>query len=676
MSSCKHLIFLSDTQTTCQRQASDLSWHGASSLHISAILAAYNRQMVSILSPAAEEEPLVQLLDKLLQLYADVHQQTQNWLKQNPRFAVPNSSASSAINLAQFLALRQHELRELQDELSCLGLSSLGRGESGVFDNLRQVIKLLSYSLGKIPPDLETDVNHISGALGRTILKQNTRDLFGPAPPSRDVYIMVTMPDEAAEDYLLVKALLMNGMNCARINCAHGNRQTWLAMIEQVQRASVETGLDCRIAMDLAGQKIRTCAIEGDTSVYHLKPKRNIYGNTLEPGFIQIVRAHHIQNFGESEHFQIVIDDTIQAELNVKDRLYFVDLRGKRRHLEVIKRDDQDRVLTSCWDGAYISNKTRFQWKPYEELTPNNHQADIALIALQPKPAKIRLYKNDHLLLTGPDIPGRPASVDDTGNVITPAQIGLSHGSILAELKAGAAVWIDDGKIGAVVESLSDHGALLRITHARSKGTLLRPDKGVNFPDTELTLPSLTTKDLDDLDFVCQHANIVAYSFVQDGDAMLQLQNELNKRGTNTMPIIAKIETARAVKNLPEIILSTLGRRPIGIMIARGDLAIELGSVRMAEIQEEMLSLCEAAHVPVIWATQVLESMTKEGLSSRPEITDAAMSVRAEVVMLNKGPYIVEALTVLNEILKRMQAHQRKKSTRLRALHQWPLEQV
>jgi len=621
----------------------------------------------------AGEEPIGQLWDRLLQLYANVHQRTQNWLKQNPRFAVSDASASGAVNLIQYLALRQHELRELQDKLSCLGLSSLGRGESGVFDNLKQVIKLLSYSLGKIPPDLETDLAHLSGSHGRTILKQNAEVLFGPTSPSRDVYIMVTLPDEAAEDYLLVKALLMNGMNCARINCAHGNKQTWLAMIEQVHRASVETDLDYRIAMDLAGQKIRTCAIEGGTSVYHLKPRRNIYGETLEPGYIQIVRSHHLQDYSESDYFQIVIDDTIQAELNVKDRLYFVDLRGKHRYLEVIMRDDQGRVLTSCWQGAYISNKTRFQWEPHDELVPSNHQADIALIALQTKQAKVRLYKNDNLLLTGPDIPGKPASLDETGNVISPAQIGLSHGSILEELKAGSSVWIDDGKIGAVVESVSNQGALLRITHARSKGTVPHPDKGVNFPDTELELPSLTTKDLNDLDFVCQHADIVAYSFVQDGDAMLQLQKELNKRGVKAMPVIAKIETARAVKNLPEIILSAIGRQPLGIMIARGDLAIELGSVRMAEIQEEILSLCEAAHVPVVWATQVLESMTKEGLSSRPEITDAAMSVRAEIVMLNKGPYIVEALTVLDEILKRMQTHQRKKGTRLRALHQWPL---
>jgi len=106
-------------------------------------------------------------------------------------------------------------------------------------------------------------------------------------------------------------------------------------------------------------------------------------------------------------------------------------------------------------------------------------------------------------------------------------------------------------------------------------------------------------------------------------------------------------------------------------MIARGDLAVEIGYQRLAEIQEEILWLCEAAHVPVIWATQVLENLAKKGIPTRAEITDAAMAERAECVMLNKGDYIQEAVTILDDVLHRMEAHQSKKSPRLRALHLW-----
>lgn len=106
-------------------------------------------------------------------------------------------------------------------------------------------------------------------------------------------------------------------------------------------------------------------------------------------------------------------------------------------------------------------------------------------------------------------------------------------------------------------------------------------------------------------------------------------------------------------------------------MIARGDLAVEIGFERLAEIQEELLWVCEAAHVPIVWATQVLESLSKTGLPSRAEITDAAMAQRAEIVMLNKGTFVVQAIKMLDDVLRRMEGHARKKNPTLRALSAW-----
>lgn len=93
--------------------------------------------------------------------------------------------------------------------------------------------------------------------------------------------------------------------------------------------------------------------------------------------------------------------------------------------------------------------------------------------------------------------------------------------------------------------------------------------------------------------------------------------------------------------------------------------------LRLPEIQEELLWLCEAAHVPVIWATQVLEGFVKNGIPTRAEMTDAAMGNRAECVMLNKGPYLADAVNVLGRVLSRMQDHQYKKTPQLRALRSW-----
>ena len=140
--------------------------------------------------------------------------------------------------------------------------------------------------------------------------------------------------------------------------------------------------------------------------------------------------------------------------------------------------------------------------------------------------------------------------------------------------------------------------------------------------------------------------------------------------------VVLKIETRRAFERLPQLLLTAMRRPRAGIMIARGDLAVEVGYQRLAEIQEEILWLCEAAHLPVIWATQVLEQLSKNGVPSRAEISDAALGARAECVMLNKGPHIDEAVLALDDILGRMAEHHYKKNALLPQLHSWYSESI
>jgi len=158
-------------------------------------------------------------------------------------------------------------------------------------------------------------------------------------------------------------------------------------------------------------------------------------------------------------------------------------------------------------------------------------------------------------------------------------------------------------------------------------------------------------------------------SFVRHERDIHQLRSRLRELDAEQMGIVLKIETRQAFERLPNMIFAAMRQHPIGVMIARGDLAVECGYERLAEVQEEILWICEAAHIPVIWATQVLESMAKRGQPSRAEITDAAMGERAECVMLNKGAHIVAAVSTLDDILRRMENHQSKKSARLRQLH-------
>jgi pyruvate kinase len=178
----------------------------------------------------------------------------------------------------------------------------------------------------------------------------------------------------------------------------------------------------------------------------------------------------------------------------------------------------------------------------------------------------------------------------------------------------------------------------------------------------------LTDDDLAVLPFVVQHADAVSLSFVRRPDDVRVLHEALSALGRPNIGIVLKIETRAGFENLPRLLLEGLRQPPLAVMIARGDLAVEVGFERLAELQEEILWLCEASHVPVIWATQVLDTMARTGVPSRAEVTDAAASVAAECVMLNKGPFVDEAVRVLCNILRRMEKHHYKKRSLFRKL--------
>jgi pyruvate kinase len=174
---------------------------------------------------------------------------------------------------------------------------------------------------------------------------------------------------------------------------------------------------------------------------------------------------------------------------------------------------------------------------------------------------------------------------------------------------------------------------------------------------------------------VIANADLVGYSFVQDESDIESLWHEIKPRLKHLhrpVPgLILKIETEKAVRNLPDLIVTAAAHAPVGVMIARGDLAVEVGFHRLAELQEELLWLAEAAHTPVIWATQVLEQLVKKGMPSRAEISDIVLAQRAECVMLNKGEFLLDALDTVNNVFHRMGDHQHKKTARLRALRSW-----
>ena len=244
----------------------------------------------------------------------------------------------------------------------------------------------------------------------------------------------------------------------------------------------------------------------------------------------------------------------------------------------------------------------------------------------------------------------------------------------LAACEVGERIFIDDGKLTTEVVAVAGWGVVVEATGSPDEdGYKLKPEKGVNFPDTEFSIPALTEKDIEDLEFVAMNADGIEFSFVQSAADIDDLHKALVaiRPDWQTLSLILKIETTRALGNLPEMIVRAAGKQPTAVMIARGDLAVEIGFTRLAEMQEEILWIGEAAQVPVIWATQVLEHLIKKGFPSRGEMTDAAMAARAECVMLNKGPHLMEAIPELIALLARMGGHQYKKTPTLRRLASW-----
>jgi pyruvate kinase len=421
----------------------------------------------------------------------------------------------------------------LQDSLHVNGLSSLASAESHIHSQLQSILQRLGVNY----PSKELDT--CTYAFNLAQMGQKSKLLFGEKSDVLVPYIMVTFDTSFADNYAIIKNLLQNGMNVARINCAHDNEATWSKMIHHLKKACRTTGMDCKVYMDLAGPKIRTKLLS----------------------------------------------------------------KGK----------EKGKVKVQEGQKVWLSDEAR------------GFTAEDIVIS--------------------PHVPG-----------------------IIAMLKKGERVYIDDGMIKCVVETSGKKKAALRIIRISSTKPQIKAEKGINFPDSEINIDPLTEFDKKCLPFICRHADMVGYSFVRYPSDLETLQDALKKHAARPPFIIIKIETPEAVNNLPGLLFHGMRDRVFGTMIARGDLAVEIGFERMGEIQEEILWICEAAQVPVVWATQVLENLNRSGIATRSEITDVAHAAMAECVMINKGNHTIEVIETLRDILHRIGGHHIKKRFTFRPL--------
>ena len=346
------------------------------------------------------------------------------------------------------------------------------------------------------------------------------------------------------------------------------------------------------------------------------------------------------------------------------DELQFRDTRGKKRRLAIAEKDDKGLILES-YQGAYVATGAKLKLLRQD----SGEKLTYRVGELPPVEQPLLLREGDVLILHRSDAPGEPAKEGADGNVTSPAHIGCQQPEVFEFVAEGDPISLNDGKISGTVRSVSDDQLEVEITRAKPTGSNLRGNRGINFPGSDIRLPGLTAADRLNLPFIAEHADAVSLSFVREPADIRQLQDALKAFPDRSLGVVVKIETKRGFKNLPQLLLTAMRSYPAAVMIARGDLAVECGWERLAELQEEILWFCEAARIPVMWATQVLEQEAKKGQPSRAEISDAALAQRADCVMLNKGPHILAAIRMLDNILRRMQKHQFKKTARLKKLH-------
>ncbi len=552
----------------------------------------------------------------------------------------------SAINLVHYDAFREKDLREIQKSLRNLALSRLANAGSHLESSLLNTIYILKRLLGELPGPEE--VNRLPIEKGKLMLRSRTDDLLGVNNGSRRVRIMVTLPSEAATNYEMVHNMVASGMDCARINCAHDNEEVWLEIINNVKAAASVLGKEVRIAMDLAGPKIRTGAMEPGPRIRKFTPKRDEAGRIQKPAVIYLV-----SELSESiDKKELVVDENWLRQLQKGDKLELIDTRDKKRRLMVMETGE--RVQVHTYETSYIGTGT--------EIVPKKTHLSSTRVGLLPAlEQSILIHPGEFIRITSTQLPGVPAKVDNDGNVIESARIPCLTPELIEQVKEGERVLFDDGKIEGVIEECSRDHFKVRVTRANVNGSRLKAEKGMNFPRSDLNIKGLSKKDREDLKFVAKYADIVNFSFVNTVEDVRELFSELNLLNAfDRLSVILKIETQSAYLNLKDILLEAMRSRYIGVMIARGDLAVEIGWDRIGQVQNEILSLCESAHIPVVWATQVLENMAKKGLPSRSEITDATTSLRAECVMLNKGTYIMDAIRLLNTILVDMEQFHEK----------------
>ena len=540
---------------------------------------------------ASRDRPLLDELKTLREAMERIEIEEQATLAAiAPRFQ------ASATNLLHFIAFHRSNHPGLPMAMREAGLCSLEGCDGHLHASLSTVIGVLQ-KLEGLPVEPPRP-SAAPSSLGAQALRQAHGERLLGGRPGADsgtstAAFMTTLPALATEQASLIGDLIEAGLPIARINCGQDGPEVWSDLVARVRAAAAAAGSDVRIAMDLAGPKIRIGALPSQPGVVDARPQRNRYGKLLQSARILAVPSEGSAGQPPRQPELAPVDVLpIRNEgwrsLTIGDRLRARDSSGRWRELTVVDRLQRG-LLLSCNQRCHFTSGLEF--------LQEGGSGRIVVGDLPAQEGDVLLRLGERLRLTS----GAPGQ--EGGAIRGREALSCTMPELLADLQVGERVLFDGGSIAGLIREVCPGAVEVEITQARPKGNRLRANKGIRFPDSRLTIPALTSRDRTDLAFAAAHAEIVCCSFVSHAAAIEVLQQELEGHGRADLAVVLKIETRQAFLNLPRLLLTAMrDPRPLGVMIARGELAIECGWEELAEIQEEILRICAAAHIPCVGA--------------------------------------------------------------------------
>lgn len=550
-----------------------------------------------------------------------------------------------ARNLIHDLALRSMNLAHLDGQLRTLGLASVYGDAQHVLAHTEQLLHI-AHRLTQ-PLATAADTCAPAATVASVPAGEHATLWLGKPPASHAVRMVVTLPAQAALDSDCAQHLVDAGMDIARIDCARDDADHWTQMISHVRQAAAAAHTDIKLTLSLGGPDIRIGPLPHRPPVLKLKPKRDEFGRVFDPTRLHL-RPIHSQECWPDVDASVGVWEVWLERLSVGTTIDFVDARGARRHLLVVSRSASG-VIAEGLQTAYLTPETVLTVGG----TAAKKKHSTLVCQIDSEPTLLVLHVGDTLRLTqDAQLSGLELDEDAPGLAPVAAHITCTVPQVINQVKVGERVWFGDGRLGGVIRQKQDTWVAIEITQARPEGEKLSAHAPISLPDSKLRLAALTENDLTTLRQFGKQVDIVEVGFVQRADDVVTLQTQLTSLGLGEMGFVLNIDTLQGVNNLPAILLAAMASPHVAILVHKDKLAVECGHERLHGLLADVLRCAEAAHLPVLWTNRALKTLASTGALAHAELLDAEAVNPPAGVMLDPGPYLVQAVRAVDDRLK------------------------